>query len=626
LVDKKYLTTKITKFLLLTVLILGAIETQAAGEEEKEIGLEKIIVTNRRAAIGLSEAAENVVVIDAEEIQRLPARDLGEALKYVAGIDLEPRQGFGRDTSVSIQGSDSRQVRVMIDGIPLNSQSSGQVNPAVFPIENIERIEVIKGASSSIWGSSLGGVVNVITKDTGTTLIPKGSLTTSFAEFRTRKQSAELSGKLDAFGYYLFSSYMESGGKGPKDDVLEKKGFGKLSYDLKEMGKITGSFGYSGADVNSGEYPRDAMYIWEAQPYRSRYGKIGWEGKLKGAEMKVDLKHYRQELATKSYNLLLDEAPSSRVEYKDLLYQLSLNSVLHLREKDLLVLGADFDCDTLKSTSLTKAKSLKLQAPYANYTLKLEPWDWNLGLRFDHNSEYGQETSPSLGGVYHLDNIPDTLIRAHISRAFNAPPLLWKYYERTALGWTADNPEIKPERAWVYELGLESRPIPQFWLKLSLYRADVADAISNARNAEGKWIKKNFKKFRRQGAELQFKLKLLEGLDFFASGAFNDIEDRATRKTVKGGGKARQSFDLGLEYKNKKGFSLSLLGYYHYWNEPGASEANDRKMLCDLKASQEFKNLSFFFNIYNLTNSKYWKDYYFPFPQRYFEGGVALKW
>ena len=632
--NKLKLSAPPQKYLFIAALLTAVlVRASAQAAEDRMIALEKIVVTNRRAAAGLNEATENIAVIDSEEIQKLPARDLGEALKYVAGIDLEPRQGFGRATAISIQGSDSRQVRVMIDGIPLNSQSSGQVNPAVFPIENIERIEIIKGASSSIWGSSLGGVVNVITKDTGTTLIPKGSITTSFAEFRTRKESAEVSGKLGAFGYYLFSSYMESGGQGPKDDVLEKKGFGKLSYDLKALGKITGSFGYSGADVNSGKYPDDS---WQAQPYRMRYGKVGWEVAVKDTDLRVDLKHSRQDLITKIHASLDDEEPMI-IRYRDLLYQLSLTSSTHFREKDLLVFGADFDCDAVKSNLfLSKAKSVKLQAPYVNYSLKLDPWDFNAGLRYDRNSEFGQQVSPSWGLVYHLKSIPETLIRAGISRAFNAPPLLWKYSYSQDF-WTAPNPDIKPERAWVYELGLESKPVSRLLMKFSLYRADVWDALASARNSSGQIYKKNFKKFRRQGAELQFKIGLIEGINFFASGAFNDIEDRATRKTVKGGGKARQSFDLGMEYKNKRGFNLSLRGYYDRWNEEAtvylnqlgeevSVDPNDRKMLVDVKISQEFKIFSFFFNIYNLTNSKYWRDYYFPLPERYFEGGAALKW
>lgn len=197
---------------------------------------------------------------------------------------------------------------------------------------------------------------------------------------------------------------------------------------------------------------------------------------------------------------------------------------------------------------------------------------------------------------------------------------------RMLSGGVAPNPDIKPERAWVYELGLESKPVSKLWIKLSLYRADVWDAIASTQNEFDQTYKKNFKKFRRQGVELQGKINLLKGLDFFACGAFNDIEDRSTRETVKGEGKPRQSFDVGVEYKNKTGFSISLKGYYDYWNEVNYLKANDRKMLCDLKISQEVKHLAFFLNIHNLTNSKYWRDYWYPVPPRYFEGGVTLKW
>jgi vitamin B12 transporter len=625
------------KRLLIVSLIIALNFAPGFAEQSREIELERIVVTNRRASAGLSEASENVVVVDADEIKQLPARNLGEVLKYVAGVDITPSQGFGRATAISIQGSDSRQVRVMIDGIPLNTQVSPAVDPSRFPLENIARIEVIKGVSSSVWGSSLGGVVNIITKDTGTTIIPKGELTTSFAEFHTRKESAEISGKVEDLGYYLSSSYMESGGRGPKDDVLEKKGFGKLSYDLKDKGKVVTSFGYSGADVNGGAFPDGSL--WQ-QPYRIRYGKVGWQLACGDTEINLDLKHSQQDIITRIYLSVDDEKPFSAMLFKSQLYQLSLNSNTRLRGEDLLVWGADFDWETIKSSPyLSQAKRLELQAPYVNYTLKLRPWDFNFGLRYDRNSEFGEEVSPSLGAVYHLKNFP-ALIRAGVSRAFNAPLLLWKYNEDLSedLSWgTVPNPNIGAERAWVYELGLESELSSKLCFKFALYRAEVKDALATAKNEAGFSYMKNFEKFIRQGAELQLKINPWQELSFFAAAGFNDIENRVTGETVRGGGKSRQSFDLGIEYKNKKGFSVSLRGYYDRWNEEAAVyfnsldeeitvEPNDRKMLVDVKISQEFKNLTFFLNIYNLNNSKYWHDYYFPAKPRYFEGGFTLKW
>ncbi|MCK5287670.1 MAG: TonB-dependent receptor, partial [Candidatus Omnitrophica bacterium] len=175
---------KIVNKLLILVLIAGIAEFKVAkAQDYSEIELEKIILTSRRTSFNLSEVTENVNVIDENQIKNLPARNLSEVLQYISGVDIAPRQGFGRATSVTIQGSASRQVRVMIDGIPLNNQASGQVDLTKLPIENVSKIEIIKGSASSVWGSSLGGVINIITKDTGSTLIPEGSISSSFAEF-----------------------------------------------------------------------------------------------------------------------------------------------------------------------------------------------------------------------------------------------------------------------------------------------------------------------------------------------------------------------------------------------------------------------------------------------------------
>jgi vitamin B12 transporter len=622
------------KRLLIIVFIIGFYFVPVFAEQSSEVELEKIVVTNRRAGFGLSRSSENMIIVEAEEIEQLPARDLGEALKYVAGVDIGPRQGFGRPTSMSIQGSDPRHVRVMIDGIPLNAQVSEVVDPSRFPLENIERIEVIKGAGSSVWGSSLGGVVNIITKDTGTTLIPKGEFTQTFAELRTQKESAEISGKAGDLGYYVLSSYMESGGKGAKDDVLEKKAYAKLSYDLKDKGKIITSYGYSGADVNGGELP-DATY-W-AQPYRIRYGKIGWQLDTAETDFAIDFKHNRQDIISKLFLSVNDDDPFLTTIHEDRRYQLSLNYNTIMREKDLLVLGTDFDWDSIKSdVFLDKSKSLRTHAPYVNYSLKLKPWDFNFGLRYDYNSEFGEEVSPSLGAVYRFKDFP-FLVRAGIARAFNAPLLLWKYNSNPLLG-TAPNPDIGAERAWVYELSAESELNSKLWVKLGLYRAEVKDALATADNGMGLILMRNFEKIIRQGAELQLRITPWPEWSFFGAAAFNDIENRVTRETIRGQDKPRHSFDLGIDYKNKKGFSATLRGYYYRWNEesveyfdPGVGgfvtvEPNDRKMLVDVKISQEFKHLALFLNIYNLGNSKYWHDIYFPAKPRYFEGGFKIKW
>ncbi len=590
---------------------------------EPEVELEKILVTNRRADSFLSQATENIEVLNAGKIEKIPAQNLSEVLKRIGAVDIQPRQGFGRATSISIQGCESRQVKMLIDGIPLNTQSSGQVNPAEFPVEYIKRIEVIKGAASSLWGSGLGGVINIVTKDTGKELVPTGSITSSFAEHRSRRQALDLAGAAGGLGYYLFSSLTESGGRGRHDDVLEKKAFGKISYDLKEAGKLLCSFGFSQADVNSGIYPDGS---WDSQPYRDRYGKISWENNIGAADLKIEAKHFRKDIVTKYFATAEDNDAYMLLRFKDVLYQLSVSSSWKPRDKDLLVIGADFDCDNVKSDAyLDKAKTVRTQAPYLNYTLELGPWSLNAGARYDNNSEFGEALSPSLGAVYRIQGLPATLIRASVSRAFTAPPLLWKHNQNPNL-WTLPATGLKPERAWVYELGGESELQPWLWVKLGLYRADIKDAIDDDYTETGERYKRNYYKFLRQGAELQLRWKLSEEFSFMGGAAFNDIKDKTTKQTLRGAGRPRQSFDAGFEYQNKWGLSIGIFGSYDRFGEPPAFEPNDRKMLWDMKISWENKHIKPFLNIYNLGNSSYWDDYWFPVPERYFEGGITIKW
>jgi vitamin B12 transporter len=182
-----------------------------------------IVVSARRVASGKDGAAENILVYSQEDISRLSGRDLGEILSQLQGVDVQPAGQFGQASALSINGSSARQVLLMVDGIPFNTQLAGQANPSQIPVEFIKQIEVIKGASSSVWGSSLGGVVNVITKDVGDSVVPTGTLQTSFAEFSTTKNSLDLAGKVADLGYFVSGSYLNTDGTRNATDAEETK-------------------------------------------------------------------------------------------------------------------------------------------------------------------------------------------------------------------------------------------------------------------------------------------------------------------------------------------------------------------------------------------------------------------
>lgn len=606
-------------FLILPLLPARAQDVQ----DTTDIILPVIVVTPRRVPLSLDKISEQVAVITDDEIAATPARTVAEVLKYIPGVDIDTERSFGRPTSVSIHGSDSRQVRIMVDGIPFNTQSSGQVNPSQFPVEIVQRIEIIKGPASHLWGSSLGGLINIVTKDTGSFAVPEGRLTTQYAEFDTQKQTAEISARYGSLGYYAFGSYFESGGAGPREDVLQKQGLLKFSFDPDDRNIFSALFGYGGADIHSGVFP-DGLY--QAQPYRSRYGKLGWRFGQDDTVVQADLKHSRQEIVTRTF--LSEDAPDPAAEIvsKDLLYQLSLVASQQICEDDLFVFGADLDWDTVKSnTYLSQAESVAIQAPFASYTHKAGEFDLNAGVRYDHNSEFGEEFSPSAGAVYHPGGEQDTRIYISAARSFNAPPLLWRFNDAALLG-VAPNPFIGAERAWTTQAGLSRRWQGGSSAEILYYYARLKDALSMAENADGLLIMQNFEEFRRQGVEFNGRLQLSRYLSCFAAAAFNDIRDMQTGQVVQGGAKPRQRYEGGFEIAGSSGFRCLLYGYYYYWNEPPSSQPNDRKVILDVKISQTIRQVTVFLNVYNLGGSRYWRDYYFPTPRRYVEGGVAFSW
>ena len=584
---------------------------------------ETVVMTAKRSPSDPKQTAEDVRVISKEEIEQLPARDLGEVLSYLPGIDVQLNGQFGQSTSLSINGSPSRQVLLLVDGIPFNTQLSGQANPAQIPLENIERIELILGASSSAWGSSLGGVVNVITQDVGHSTKPEGNFKNAFAEFSTTDNSLDLAGKAGPLGYFVSGSYFNTDGSSDTTDAEKKNAFGKMAYQLGEGTQLIGSFGYGGAHIRYGTTPIGTV---TSQPYNTRYGKLLLDIDTPGLKWNVAYKYNDQDITTDITGALTSSTVSTNVYHG-----VSLNNSWELFEDHLLVLGADFDWYNLKSNRyLNSSQQIGMQAPYVNYTLPWERWDFVAGMRYDHNQRFGSQASPSFGTVYHFEDSRQTLFRTKISRAFNAPPLLW-IFNNDPSQFVGPNPDLKAERAIVYEAGMESRIFPSVDAALSLYRADVKDAIALVFDpVPFVFVQRNFKKFTRQGGELRLDYHVTDDVTFYGSGAFNDVENRATKEIVRDQGIARQRFTFGTRYHNEQGWGVSLSGSYRRWSSDPSLQPNDRKPIFDLKVTKEFKEIrnnldaEIFLTVHNLTNSKYWSSIAFPLAERYFEGGFSV--
>ncbi|MCP4690218.1 MAG: TonB-dependent receptor, partial [Desulfobacterales bacterium] len=157
----------------------------------------------------LSQVAENITIITADDIERMNAHTLAEVLNRVPGLFINfGGADFGSPSLILMEGADERHAKILLDGIDFNHLSGGNALTLPIPVQIIDRIEIILGPASSAWGSSLGGVVSITTKKgSDADGRPKGLIQGSYGSGNSQDYRAEISGQ-DRVGYYLYAGGM----------------------------------------------------------------------------------------------------------------------------------------------------------------------------------------------------------------------------------------------------------------------------------------------------------------------------------------------------------------------------------------------------------------------------------
>ncbi|MBI4691466.1 MAG: TonB-dependent receptor plug domain-containing protein, partial [Nitrospirae bacterium] len=208
------------------------------------LSLSLVIILSSSPAFAMSEEERkwlllyfNVEVVTKEDIELTNAHTLADVLNTVNGVQVMSN-GVNNEAYVLLQASDSRHVAIFMDGIPLNNLSNFLTEVGSIPVEHIEKIETIKGPASSSWGSSLGGVINIITKSPAEDEKIDGKLSVSYGEEDTGDFRAGISNKKGKFGYYLTAGRQQTDGFRPVSDVGNNNLFTKFTYDISDKTDI----------------------------------------------------------------------------------------------------------------------------------------------------------------------------------------------------------------------------------------------------------------------------------------------------------------------------------------------------------------------------------------------------
>lgn len=567
---------------------------------------ELVVQSATRSPKPVLQIAENISVVTAADIELMNAHNVAEVLNTVTGVEVWQTGGPGQIAAAFIQGSEMRHVTVVIDGVILNGVAENSVDLGMLPVQNIEKIEIIKGPASSAWGSALGGVIHIITKS-GTTGDKAGLLSASYGTKNTADFRAEGRGKQDKIGYYLTAGRLESDGFTPHFDVSENNGYAKLTYAITDKTGVVFTFGY---DENSrGTGANTAADISYDNSWEILHSTLGINSILAhDLELSISARTLRQTVIN-SYDILSTGAEFGEDKFTDQVYGSSVK-ITWKSEHQTLVFGADYDSKTLEFETLSYGEGderLKKSALYVNDTFSFDKFAVTPGVRYDHTNIFGNYTSPSLGLTYTLSN--NTILRAYAAKGFSNPALLELVLD----------PALKAETVWSYQVGAETGSIKNLWIKLSGYRNDMRDVLSNVQNVG---------KQRRQGLEAALKTVPVYNFSLSAGAEYIDAKDMETGERLQN--VPTRVFDLGIRYDNEHVLRALLRGRYIDWNTESAYNGKYGSFIVDMNITKKIyarksAALEAFANLNNLFNGEQYAYYAYPNPERWYEAGIRCK-
>lgn len=589
-----------------TLLLLTSLQRTvlaASDEDMQTLGMyyepDDLVVTATRNPKPISQSAENITVITAKEIEMMGAHTLVDVLKNVPGIQTTDRGGLGTLDDFYIQGAQGSHILLMLDGVALNQWSDQTLDPIGIPLQNIERIEIVKGPGSSSWGSALGGVINIITKSPIEGEKAGGTLSFSGGERGTRDTRGELTGTIGPLGYYLFAGNITSQGFLPNTASDQNNIYAKLRWDLRTQGSLQFSIAYDRGIDGDGDPAIVGLYRTHRQHFLST---LSFNYPVND-KIDLDLSLRTNFRKTADFS---DDDPTQAIKGRE--SDNGGSAKLTWREgTNTLVTGFDYDhLDIDADPNLGRGVKLLSDkyGVFLNDTLAIGDFSISPGFRFDQMRPIGDFSSPSLGVAWNpTDKIT---LRAYTARGYSLP----------TLSFVATHQKVTTVQA-----GVETTYIPWFWLKTTFFW----NQLSNVQNIDTGTLDKQ----RIQGVEVEAKTIPIFNTSLSAGYTLIDGENRVTGEELIPF--PRQLVKVGIHYDDvQRSFRGALLGRYVCGNSTWSTNAKSSAMLLDLNLakkvfSRNYTAVELFFNVHNLFNgAQDTLDDGFKNARRWVEGGIRF--
>ncbi|MDD5584165.1 MAG: TonB-dependent receptor, partial [Candidatus Omnitrophica bacterium] len=530
--------------------------------------------------------------------------------------------GLGASKTISMRGATASQVLVLVDGRPINSPRDGQVDLNTIPLQNIERIEVMHGPGSSLYGTgAMGGTVNIITKNPPAEK-QTTELSTSFGTFKTYIERLSHGARISKFGYLLTGEYESSRGYRQNSAHRAKDINAKFNYKLDDASTFTFNSGFfEGREGTPG--PITAPDADDTQRNIKNFFSAGWDfapEAASGLAFKIYQNYDRLEFMENSAGSLFEVTNQKDVQSTST-RGIDLHGTKQFLDNYHAVLGFNYITNINDSTSSAK-HSYDVRAIYAENQLELfDSLTMNLGARFDDYSNFGAQVSPHFNALYRIT--PDVRLRGSISRSFRAPTFNDLYWPDE--GWAKGNPELTPEKGLTGEIGIEATMSRHLTSYLSFYRSDYSELINWVEEA-GVWQPKNINSATINGIELGNKINLMDNLELNLGYTYLDAKDDKIHKRLIYQPKHR--VNCSLKSPNIAGFAFEIEGRFtgERFHDQENTIALKRFFILGFSISRKFgKNTTYFLQADNLLNNKYQTVRDYPMPGFSITNGIKLE-
>lgn len=510
---------------------------------------EPLVVTSGRLAEPQAQATAATTVFERDDIERLQVSSVTELLERVPGLSVVRTGGAGSQTGVFLRGTSTAQTLVLVDGQRIAAASSGTSSLEFLAPEQIERIEVVRGARSALYGSdAIGGVIQIFTRQGhGQGLKPYARL--AAGSDSTYQRSLGLSGGNERTRFHLGAALDETAGIDATRDAFGANGdddaYRNRSLSLNLSHRLTDDLqvGFSALDQRGQvEYDFTGMQPTTDFQLSSLSGFI--DGRLNERwSSRLEMGHSKDQRDTG------DDSPLASIDsfftyttYRD---SASWVNTLTLTDHQQILAGADWYEDRLHSSADFAEDSRWNRAAFVQHRYSGDTFSTELGLRHDDNQQFGSENTWNAALTLPLNSANDLILS--YSEGLRAPTFNDLYYppycDPTFGCSESANPNLKPEKSKNYELQWRSRYSETGSLQASVYRTDIEDAIVLDEN----FIPQNVQTARINGFEAAVQQELF-GWQGNLALALIDPRDRDSGHTLLRRAKRTLSLDLDRRF------------------------------------------------------------------------------